>query len=162
MSKAENSSKKSKQSKTNSNLDDWLKTYSTQKPKSQPNETSEEQSIYFKDTKYSEISDKHFQPLGDSIDETSGTGVECKTEQIFDKEFDKQLEQWFDYNEDFQVFDGKTNQSIDTLESVVVKREIEDSMGVEGDDSTERFSMSQWSLFMPTSQVKGKTFFTQN
>ncbi|CAG2100960.1 unnamed protein product [Medioppia subpectinata] len=199
----ESTAKKAKQSKPNSNLDEWLKTFSKKNcdQKSQTNEINDKtnaktQSVYFKDEKYADIEsdgedlNSIFNDGFDDLDFDFDVNTQLQPkEELVDKdfEFEKQLEDIFSCNEDFQEFETEINDLTeeefnrepidwnelretgepmgenDWREPMISNEERdrdEPTVGLEKREVLESFMMSQWSLFLPTTDLKGKTFLT--
>ncbi|CAG2182166.1 unnamed protein product, partial [Oppiella nova] len=168
--KTDNSAKKPKQCKPNSNLDNWLKTAQSKDTgnsgqQTAPNTSNTSNAVtksqYFTDNKYADIESEDIEDtnstFNDSFDDLmcnleDSIDVKPNVESMdkpVDMEFDRQLDAMFSCTEDFQDFS----------EAIEVKCEpIEPSSGGEPTD----FLMSQWSLFIPNIDLKGKTFLRHN
>ena len=171
------SSKKVKQNKTEdkrpqTNLDNWLK----KMPKN--NLKSNDKSDYFKNKRYSDISDteldvdlNQYKDINQSDLKSDDNSFKSQTqfddnqmEDVFDEEFDKLFDEKFGNNfnglisEDFQKFEDKSNDLMEGMMTSNTQNSV-DSVNTQFSE----FSLkNQWSLFLPTTQLEGKTFFTEN
>ncbi|XP_054169129.1 probable ATP-dependent DNA helicase HFM1 [Oppia nitens] len=177
--KHENQVKRLKQ--TNSSLDDWVikmdKT-SLHKTHMKSESTDCTQSHYFNNNSQQnklvipDITDDFNDDFTDDFNEdftdedipdiSFDTYLNVKSEPTdetdfsADLEFDTKCEQLFTCSEDFQRFDSQTtNQLIDST----IKQETSHQYSQSNTIKDLPFSMSQWSLFMPTIHLEGKSFF---